>query len=470
MVTLAILALTVSSVGSQSFNTFITSSGAIQYPGPPEPPQPPSGEYYDTWESNYQVETNFLEYLSGSTFDFNGFFDNLYTKFLRELETTVFGAGYERPALDYGSPTYVAGEPILINGSTLESIADYVVYQDENGYVYYKDSSGTAYGGGDTIPDEINTAISLTPDNGIVFIKAGNYTVDSSSLISFSARSNLIIAGEGWNTTLRLADGVNWTPIRGTSGCQNIIVRDLMIDANMAGNPNVTYTYGIDFTGGTPRNILIENIEVANARRMGIVTREGNYIYFINNVVVNSGWNNMEHIRCSWGAAIGNYLQGHRDVGLSTWGSNNLVVANNIAVNPIHDGLGYNDANWGIAEETQGGGNFRDSYNIIFRNNIADEHNVAPASEPWRGSGLVVMGSSQTPAGSYNIIVDGNIMRNNNRAGLLVVADSKYASLDSTIVIVNNYASGNDVYGLGPPTYGNYVIYRNATLRDNVGE
>jgi len=455
--------LSIQSVSSQNSFKTLSSSGEIQYP------QPPSQDYYSIWETRYRVDTDFPDYFTGLAFNFTGFFENLYTRFLQELETTVYGVGYQRPSLNYGSPTYNAGDPILVNESSLESRANYVVYQDQSGYVYYKDSLGVTYGGGDTIPNEISTAISLTPNGGIVFIKAGTYRIDSNSLIVFSTRTNLIIAGEGWNTTFQLADSVNWTPIRGTSGCQRIIVRDLMIDMNMAGNPDVTYTYGIDFTGGTPRNILIENVKVVNARRMGIVTREGNYVYFINDVVLNSGWNNMEHIRVSWGAAIGNYLQDARDVGYSTWGSHNIVVANNFAVGGIHDRLGFNDANWGLALENHGGGNATpvDSHDIVFRNNIAEGHNASDSTEPWKGTGIWIMGSDLPGTGSYNVIVDGNVMRYNNRAGLVITPDNKYPDLGNTIVAVNNYASGNNIYNVNSQNYGNYVIQRTGVLQSN---
>lgn len=395
-------------------------------------------DYYSEWRQNYRVDTRFTDYLSNSTFNFNGFFDQIYSRFVRELETTIWGSEYTRPTLDYGNAKYNAGEPV----SDLDTIATHVC---------------------STI-SEIEMAFSSASSGDIIFIEAGTYVVASS--LTLSEKSNVIIAGQGWNTVLKLNDGVNAPIIKGYHS-DSIIVRDLMIDGNMASNPDYTDTYGIVMRFST--NLLVENVKSINARRMGINAHDGNFVYFINCVSINCGWNCIDHVRCSYGATIGNYMQDNRDVGYSTWGSDHLVVANNVAVGGTHDRKGFNDANWGIGLETQKGNNPFDTHTIVVRNNICCEHNAANETEPWKGVGIWVMGSGHASdnAGTYNIIVDGNVMQNNNRAGLVIADDSLYSDRSSTIVIIYNYASGNDVYNINGTNYGNYVIYRSGVVFAN---
>lgn len=424
---------------SSSLVPSISSLGVVTYP-PIPPPQPPvDGNYSDLWENDYRVDSKFLDYLSGSTFDFSGFFSQLYNRFLKELETTTFGTGYTRPTLDYGSATYTAGSAV----GNLESVADYMC----------------------TTEAEIRNALTLAVSGDIIFVKAGTYDI---SPILFSSKSNLIIAGEGWNTVLRLKDGENSYALRGMDS-NNIIVRDLTIDGNRANNPMVS-TDLFEFRGASS-NILIENVQILHARRIGIDLYDGTRLYTINSVSKDNGWNNHQYTRSSWAVTIGNYFEDARDVSTSTWASNNLVIANNLAVYGIHDGLGYNDANWGIGVEPQGGGSPIDTYNVIIRNNIASDHNQADSTEPWKGTGIWITGSGDpvgTPGtfGSYNIIIDGNTVENNNMRGIFVENDAKYPD-GSNIVVVNNNASGNDVYNIGPPNYGDYVILRSGVIQSN---
>lgn len=421
---------------SQGLSAGFPSLGMIYYPSAP----PINSAYYSYWNSSERVATDFLSYLTGRNFDFNGFFDHLYAKFLKELETTTFGTGYKRPTLSYGSPTYSAGSAV----GNLESIATYVC----------------------TSESQIRNALNSCSSGDIIFIKAGNYTV---APLTLSNKSNIIIAGEGWNTILRQADGYNQWVLSGVLECRNVIVRDLMIDGNMNGNPIQNGWNALEFRTA-PTNILFENVKVINARRYGLYFTDANKTYMINCVSINSGWNNAEQARCSYGAAIGNYFQDPRDVGYSTWGSNNLVVANNIAIGGINDGLGSNDANWGIGVEAQGNpSDPYDTHNIIIRNNICNNHNAANNTQFWLGVGIWCASEETNVSGSYNIIIDGNAAENNNLNGIRVTNSTKYPD-GSSIVVINNHAEGNDIYdhkAQGYPYAGNYVIERSGVIFQN---
>lgn len=409
-----------SSVAAPGSYSTVPSHGSISYP--------PQNDYYSLWSSDYRVETDFLNYLTGS-FDYTGLFDNLYNKFLVELETTTFGEGYQTPTLNYGSPTYNPGDPV----GNLESIATYVV---------------------DTT-DEISQAITSAQSGDIIFIKAGNYTTSG---IIFGDKSDIIIAGEGWNTVLRLEDNKNSYVLSGRGDCNNIIIRDLTIDGNRVNNPAETGLDALEFRSN-PSNILIENVKVLNARHMGINVYYGTKLYTINCVSIDSGWNTFQYTRCTWSAAIGNYMRYSRDVAMSTWESNSLVYANNICVYGIHDYLGFNDANWGIGVESEH--EEVPSYNIVLRNNVCSEHNQAGPDESWKGHGIHIMDLS------YNITIDGNTAENNNRAGIYV-APSDYYPVGSTIVICNNYAKGNNIYNMPEEAwYGNIVVLRDGVILYN---
>jgi len=406
------------------YSNEVHTSGLITYPSPQ-----PNGDYYQFWIDEKRVDSGFSNYFSGSTFNFTGFFDHLYAEFLQELETTVFGEGYVTPPYSYSNATYAPGDPV----GNLESVANYIC----------------------TSEAEIINAFNSASSGDIIFIKTGTYIVDSLA----TSASNLIIAGEGWDTVLRQTAGANSYVVRGALGPSNIIVRDLTIDADRINNPTNQGFDALEFRN-SPTNILVENVQVLNARHMGINFYDGSYLYTINSISIDSGWNTFELTRCTWSAAIGNYMQDARDVAMSTWGSNNIVFANNVAVYGIRDGLGFNDANWGIGIEPQGP-HIYDTYNIIIRNNICDEHNAAGSNEPWKGTGIWV--NEETGGGAYNLIIDGNIANNNSRAGILVMDSPTYPD-GSSIVVCNNYARGNNIYDQGGVNYGNYVILRNSVV------
>jgi len=267
----------------------ISNVGEVIYPTIP-PPQPPvHGNYSDLWENDYRVDSKFLEYLNGSTFDFNGFFSQLYNRFLKELETTTFGAGYTRPTLDYGSATYTAGSVV----GSLRSVATYIC----------------------TSESDITNALTSASSGDIIFIDAGTYVTNG---LFYSSKSDIIIAGAGWDTIIQLADNINSHTLRLDSS-NNIIVRDLTIDGNRINNPTVSVD---TFMFRTSTNILIENVQLLHGRRIGIDLYDGSRYFIMNSVSQDCGWNAIQLTRSSFGAIIGNYAVNSRDVAISTWASN----------------------------------------------------------------------------------------------------------------------------------------------------
>ncbi len=429
-------------------------------------------DYYTTWRDDYRVDSRFSNYLFGSTFDFDGFFDQIYDRFLKELETTVYGAGYTRPTnFDYGTANYNPGEPV----GNLRNVATKII---------------------STVP-ELENAFSSAESGDIIFIESGTYVVSTLGLVG---KSNIIIAGNGWDTVLYLADGVNFPVIYGTGGCRNIIIRDLRIEGNKANNMDNAMTTGIDFRNGQERTFT-ENVYIHDIRRMGWSGgHDGRESYIFNSVVIDSGWNCITPARDSYDGIIGNYVEGWRDVGITTWGTDHLVIANNIAVHPIQDGLGFGGGNIGIMVENQNPGGSgtpctttsdcpqgerpetcfenkcwgrtpKDSHDVIIRKNIASEANVAPYELRWRGIGIWSASFDHIPeCGSYNIIMDGNICENNNRAGFIVSTSTRYPGEEwgRTVVVVNNYAAGNNIFDIvGSPHFGNYVIQRPGVIFEN---
>jgi len=440
VVILLFLPLISRGAGLQYYPVNISSSGAIDYSSPPSPPLPIS-DFYSAWNSNYRVDTNFEAYLSGASFNFEGFFSGLYNQFLKELETIQFDGSYASTPITWGKPTYSPGEPI--GSGILETVADFVVYQDSNGVVYYKNKSGTIFGNNDKIANEIEGALNSLPSGGgIVYIKSASSQYVVPNRIEIEG-SNVILAGGGWGTVIRLADNAprpsepSTIFVAGWNGAQKVIVRDLMVDGNKDVNDDTSFR-AIWCQEGS--NFACINTKVIDARRYALYSTASSRVYFVDDVTIDSGWNNIEPARSSWSAVIGCYVQGHSDVGISTWGSQNLVFANNVVILPRAVGEGYNDANWGIGVEPEGG---YPTHNILIKNNVCSYHNAtdSPHHPTWdAGEGIWVMDYGLT----YNVIIDGNICIENNRWGIRF----EYDDLLANAVVCNNNASRNGIAGI----------------------
>lgn len=133
------------------------------------------------------------------------------------------------------------------------------------------DGSGDYNTDGTSDQTEINEAISNLPaGGGVVHLKKGTYTIDGMVTI---LKSNVTLEGEGPNTIIKIANASNLGDgVRvgdgGTTAYSNIIIKNLMIDGNSAGNTTGNQSPLVIFGASATKHtkIVIENCWLTGAR------------------------------------------------------------------------------------------------------------------------------------------------------------------------------------------------------------
>jgi hypothetical protein len=346
----------------------------------------PNTTKYQNWALTMRVSTDFMSYVSGTSFNFTGFFDHQYSLFLAELDAVPWSnlQTYTPNEPTWSPPSYQAGAPI--NGGSLKDVA-----LAGAGIVV---SSGTA--------DDINNAInSLSSSQWLVYVEEGVY--DGEVVIS---RPYTVLAGAGWNTVVRKTANY-YQAIRVIGSANNVIIRDLTVDGNypfgQADMPSRGMTIVANCEGG---RMMIENTFSFSEWAFGPNLHNGPEGYMINNAASGCGANTFEITYSTQQAAIGNYGREWVDVGISTWGSNNVIVAQNMLEDPVapHGGA-YTRINAAIMVEGFGGDT---SYNILIRDNHASDLQ----GQSDRGAGV------QMSPGAHHVVVCRGTYNNNNDVGV----------------------------------------------------
>ena len=178
---------------------------------------------------------------------------------------------------------------VRVEQGSSEEPATCIVFQDSDGVVYYRKSSGDVITDGDTIADEIQQALDYVSSagGGKVFIRRGVYLIYSTLRIY----SYTTVEGEGWGTVLKRPDNTNYTaypeitvyyPMVVIDNAQNVLVRNLRIDGNAGRN-----TY--QSTDGGNIGILIdeshycrvENLMVSETWGDGINIRDSEDVHVV---------------------------------------------------------------------------------------------------------------------------------------------------------------------------------------------
>jgi hypothetical protein len=408
-----VLLLAISNVGA--YTTMgplrtVSSNGVISYED--------SGDFSlaaltRKWATSLRVDENFTDFYSDSsgTFDWNGYFTNLRTRFIDPLYTIGWKGNYTQniPDWSWATPSYTYGSSF----GDLEKKAERIIWQNSSGFVFYNDSAGNVYGGDRYANNEINDAINSLPDTEatkIVFIKNATapYWIKDSIVIS---RSNLILAGAGWGVHIELDPNPAWSSVetclvRGWKS--NFVIKDLCLDGNLNNTgTNSTYIMGI----GVPNtfNQSIINVNMTRVRCHGYCPWNSSNCYFFNSWMDWCGWNMFSFDSGRSDPAptnitiCGNYLQNYSDVGITTFGSQYVYVLNNL-VGPCLGTWGSNNAGWSIAVE---GGNGHCSNNVCIRNNYCYNNTGGYSNQDGRGTAIVLNGGTYC----FKIVVHDNKIR-----------------------------------------------------------
>ncbi|MBI3421213.1 MAG: right-handed parallel beta-helix repeat-containing protein [Candidatus Sungbacteria bacterium] len=144
-------------------------------------------------------------------------------------------------------------------------------FQTRTEIIVATDGSGDYNTDGTSDQTEINEAISNLPaGGGIVHLKKGTYTIDGMVTI---LKSNVTLEGEGPNTIIKIASASNLGDgVRvgdgGTTAFSNIIIKNLMIDGNVAGNTTGNQSPLVIFGASATKHtkIIIENCWLTGSR------------------------------------------------------------------------------------------------------------------------------------------------------------------------------------------------------------
>jgi len=171
---------------------------------------------------------------------------------------------YSVLSLNYGSRNAVDGQSFSV------SEASYIVWKDKT-VVYARNGlTGAIDYSGEDAASVINSAIAKASANGggLVFVKSGNYEIDSSIVL----RSYVALEGEGWGeqsaaTVLSLKSGLNFDVIA-TPKEKNfhVAIRNLRIEGSRIGESDTSdgiHVYASD-------RAVIENVAVRNCDDKGI--------------------------------------------------------------------------------------------------------------------------------------------------------------------------------------------------------
>jgi len=197
---------------------------------------------------------------------------------------------------------------IAATSSSLVTPASQVVWRDAIA-TYRKDGTSgvvTSYTGTTRDLDAIQAAINALTNGGLIFIKAGTYTIASTIAIP----SNMLIEGEGVSTIISMTGN---NPVFSSTNGTNWIVRNLQVQGGGNSNSNA---HGFQFTD--PTDCSLEDIWIYNCR---------------NALDITAAW----HLALTR-ITIGSFSTGNQNyVGIYTYdpaqgaGDNSAIVANGVS-------------------------------------------------------------------------------------------------------------------------------------------
>ena len=342
---------------------------------------------------------------------------------------------------------------------TSTSIYSYTIQTDGFGwYEAVNGATGQVFSQSTNSSTMFSNVVEDCPAYGSIDVKSGIYTVATTWTMT---SLNYVTLNFESGAELVAANSLN-NPVLFLNQCNNDTVNGITINGNGAnqnpGNGNLESPQGILIADGS--NDMIENSIIYNPRVFGVTISGDTGLTYTNDGVINctiycsggySGWNGIT-IGCSDLTncyAINNNIYGWSDVGITSYGVNDIITGNY-----IHDITGNNndpgnggDAHWGIANEWNGGSGTggASGYELIAGNTIKN-----------CGAGIAI-DTSENSVANY-ILISGNTLINCNvgggSGGSLYLGDNPSTSHD--IVEFNSIT--------GPSSIGiallEFIMYR----------
>ena len=209
------------------------------------------------------------------------------------------------------------------NGSYYEAI------NGDTGLISYGGENNAGGTTGTVAEDVINAAIAVLTSGGKIFCRGATYVIGD----IVTPIDNIELAGEYGRTLFQLsAHAVGSSDVIHVNGKDNVYIHDLVIDGNVASNPN-DYSEGIRVDQGC-NNVTVANNIIYNCQDFGVgigkTAAPLNYdIYVLYNKVYDCQANLITMGYTRRGLAYGNRCHGASDVGIGIWGSQYVDAVKN---------------------------------------------------------------------------------------------------------------------------------------------
>jgi len=317
----------------------------------------------------------------------------------------------------------------MISGGIYPGAPSYTIWKEGSNY-FAKNSNGEIEFSGTNASQVINNAINSLTSGGKIFLRAGNYILDT----PIQLRSGITLEGEilaGDNTLgtyiyMEANSQCNAIERLKPGSWSKITVRNLVIDGNKANNPDL----GIDghqcgiYLGATTFWV-IENVHVLRTTRQGIYIASSSYGQLINCITTDVGREGIVLDATVYSSIINCVSKNNGYHGLDISTNTNMTFHVTVI-----GGQFFSNDFYGISIRNYGDNSFTDQVSIVgaytFQNGL---------------DGIYInnaMGISLSNVHSYY----------NNRSGILL-SNAYHITITGTHCYDNDYANSEATYGNG---------------------
>ena len=297
-----------------------------------------------------------------------------FTQAVEASKFYVLSVSVQENGMTKGFDAITVHDPVTLPDYYLDtSTADYsykIATDNLGGYYCVNGTSGQVVNGwtSTNAKDVFNTAISVSTIGSTIAVQSGSYVL--SSPIVGTNKDNITLSF-AVGATIFLANNMNLQGIFLT-GCNNWLISGVPINGNSA---NQVGTNGCGIVLNNCTNCHVDQANIYNCKIFGFqITGPANKNGITNSKLINNCWNGITLGDASGVEtglyAINNEVAYSGDVGITNYGTGNIVTGNYI--HDMNGTSGYNNSHFGIAVE--GGSSDLIAQNII--QNCGDGINI----------------------------------------------------------------------------------------------
>jgi len=323
----------------------------------------------------------------------------------------------------------------------------YEIYND-TGIIYVKNgTTGEVEFSGDDAATVFQQAIDSF-GGGRILVRDGLYNFHK----AITPEDNLILEGESWNATLRMANNFTSGNQLGiitdaAPGHRNLELRNLRFDGNRENQYKTIFCIDIGYT----QNLLIHGCLFEKAYWHGCRVDFSDRARFRNNLFLNNGQHGLAYRYSENGLIVGNVAERNIGCGYSIGGASgtvrNVVIRDNLAFNNTEDGIHLESGiESTIVKDNLVLNNKRDGIRLTAAMNCTIDNNVVEGCGT-RGMYLKNMGGSITGWPLSRIVISNNRVSSSRFEGIFIEARYSKTPMEE-ISLINNYVGDSGRTGL----------------------